>query len=388
MAALIGSLDQGTKGTRFTLFRARSGGEIEYSFQADHRQILPQNGWVEQNATEIWENSKMCIEECLLRVDEFERIKAIGIASQRSAVIIWNKNTGKPLYNAIPWTDARTGAICRGKGDREKYREISGLPLGKAFCAPKLQWLIENVKGLKEKLESGEALFGTMDSWLVWNLTGGCEGGVHVTDVSNAGHTFLMNIRTCKWDPVLCEAFGIPMKCLPEIRSSSEIYGYYKTDDGYKVPIAGVMANQQASLLGQACLEPGQAKVTFRTGCFIMVNTGTTPLISANGMLTTPAYQLGPNAPVTYTLESYIGGNAGYAAAWLRDNLNIIDSTYGLEQKARQVPDNGGVYFVPAFNGVYADRWYEDARAALVGMTMFTNSSHVCRAVIEAVGYQ
>eukprot|EP00123_Amoebidium_parasiticum_P012286 comp21252_c0_seq1/m.28961 comp21252_c0_seq1/g.28961 ORF comp21252_c0_seq1/g.28961 comp21252_c0_seq1/m.28961 type:complete len:501 (-) comp21252_c0_seq1:466-1968(-) len=384
---LIGALDQGTTSSRFILFRAHTGGQIESSFQLEHKQIYPKQGWVEHDPMQIWENSKKCMEECFSRLDDPSIVKAIGITNQRETTIVWDKHTGKPLHNAIVWMDMRTQSTCNEFPDREIFRQVCGLPVSTYFSGLKLKWLCDNVKGIHEALEKGDALFGTIDTWLLWNMTGGPNGGVHATDVTNASRTMLMNIHTCKWDEGMCKAFNIPMQCLPEIRSSSEVYGYYTTQTGYKVPVAGMLGDQQSALVGQACFETGQGKNTYGTGCFFMVNAGQKPVFSKNGLLTTPAFQLGPDKPVIYALEGSVAV-AGAAVQWLRDNLQIIKSSSEIEEKALKVKDNGDVYFVPAFSGLFAPRWREDARGVIVGMTMYTNQNHICRAVMESICYQ
>lgn len=409
--SLVGAIDQGTTSTRFILFRCHTGGQIEYSAQLEHQQIYPQAGWVEHDPMQILDNTITVMEECFDHVDNMTAVQAIGITNQRETTLVWDKNTGKPLHNAIVWLDMRTQSTCAEYPDKEVFRQITGLPVSTYFSGFKLKWICDNVPGIREKLADGSALFGNIDSWLLWSLTGGPNGGVHATDVTNASRTMLMNIRTCKWDPEMCEKLNIPIQCLPQIRyvpitmrstrficrvltlvsflnsSSCELYGYYTTKKGVKVPITGILGDQHASLVGQGCFTPGEGKNTYGTGCFFMVNVGTEPVFSKNGLLTTVAYQMGPDQPVVYALEGSIAV-AGAAVQWLRDNLQIITSAVDCEQKAKSVDDNGGVYFVPAFSGLFAPHWREDARGTIVGMTMYSNANHVCRAVLESICYQ
>ncbi|MGA3062758.1 MAG: glycerol kinase GlpK [Methylocystis sp.] len=383
MAKYVGAIDQGTTSTRFILFD--EAGEVVTLARREHAQICPQPGWVEHDATEIWRNTLAVMDDALAKASAARSdLAAIGVANQRETAVLWDKATGAPLCNAIVWMDTRTEALVArfaSDGGTDRLRARTGLPLASYFSGLKLVWLFENLPGARARAQNGEVLFGTIDSWLIWNLTGGPRGGRHVTDATNASRTQLMNLATLDWDEDILRLFDIPRACLPEIRSSSEFYGAVGG-----VPLTGAIGDQQGALLGQACLKPGEAKNTYGTGCFLLMNTGETPKISTKGLLTTLAYKLGESKPV-YALEGSVA-IAGALVQWLRDNLGIIDSSEAVEPLARSVADNGDVYFVPAFSGLYAPRWRADARGVIAGLTRFSNKGHIARAALEAAAYQ
>ncbi|QGM97235.1 glycerol kinase GlpK [Methylocystis parvus] len=387
MPQVIGAIDQGTTSTRFVI--VDEAGEIRAFDQREHAQIYPRPGWVEHDAAEILANTKAAIAGALEKARLSPRdLAAVGATNQRETSLLWDRATGAPLHNALVWMDTRTQSLvdrfaAQGVGD--DVRAKTGLPLATYFSALKLVWLIKNIPGAREKAERGEALFGTIDSWLIWNLTGGAAGGRHVTDATNASRTQLMNLSTLDWDDALLSLFDIPRACLPEIVSSSEVYGPC-VDPLPGVPLSGALGDQHAALLGQACLSPGAAKNTYGTGCFLLMNTGETPHVSKAGLLTTLGYKLGAAKP-TYALEGSIA-IAGALVQWLRDNLGLISSSHEIEALAKTVPDNGGVYFVPAFSGLYAPRWRGDARGIIAGLTRFSNKGHIARAALEAAAYQ
>lgn len=387
MAQYVAAIDQGTTSTRCIIFDRL--GNVVGSDQREHRQILPQPGWVEHDPLELWERTK----EVLLRACEKSDLSsgdlaAIGITNQRETTIVWDRETGRPLYNAIVWQDTRTDQICARLatgGGQDRFRQQTGLPLATYFSGPKIKWIFDNVPGVREAAGRGQALFGTVDSWLVWNLTGGPRGGIHVTDVTNASRTLLMNLSTLDWDPDLLSALEIPAEMLPRICPSSAPLGY-TTQVVPGVPIAGILGDQQAALFGQACFSPGEAKNTYGTGCFLLLNTGNQPVHSAAGLLTTVGYQLG-SLPAVYCLEGSIA-IAGALVQWLRDNLKLISSSGDIEPLARTVEDNGGAYIVPAFSGLFAPYWRSDSRGVVTGLTRFINRGHLARAVLEATAYQ
>eukprot|EP00871_Galdieria_phlegrea_P005626 jgi/Galph1/6064/GphlegSOOS_G4725.1 len=385
----VGAVDQGTTSTRFMVFD-RQGEPVAYH-QVEHKQIYPQPGWVEHDPIEIINNTILCIDETVQKCEakgiQRSQIKTIGITNQRETTVVWDKYTGKPLFNAIVWLDTRTRETCERLGkDRDRFRSLCGLPVSTYFSGVKLRWIIDNVPEVKQALEEGRAIFGTIDTWLVWNLTG---KKVHVTDITNAGRTLLMNIEKLDWEPKLLDALGIPKQCLPEIRSSAERYGTLECSLLRGVPISGILGDQQAALVGQTCFRKGDAKNTYGTGCFLIVNTGegAGPVPSHHGLLTTPGYQLGPDKPVAYALEGSIP-IAGAAVQWLRDNLQIIKDAPEVEVLANSVKDCGDVFFVPAFSGLFAPHWREDARGVIVGLTQYTTKAHIARAVLEAVSFQ
>jgi glycerol kinase len=387
MPKLLGALDQGTTSTRFAILDA--SGEILAQAQREHRQIYPRPGWVEHDAAEIWSNAQAVIEAALAkaRVSAGD-LAAIGVTNQRETTVLWDAATGAPLHNAIVWMDTRTqGAVDRlaGQGLGEFVRARTGLPLATYFSALKLAWLFDEIPGARASAEQGKALFGTIDSWIIWNLTGGPGGGRHIIDATNASRTQLMNLQTLSWDEELLRIFNIPAACLPEIRSSSEVYGEC-VGALAGVPLAGALGDQHAALLGQACVNAGDAKNTYGTGCFLLMNVGKTPRVSTKGLLTTLAYQLGDAKPC-YALEGSIA-IAGALVQWLRDNLGVIKESRDIEALARSVPDNGDVYFVPAFSGLFAPRWRGDARGLIAGLTRFSNKGHIARAALEAAAFQ
>lgn len=383
------SIDQGTTSSRAILFN--KAGENVAQGQLEHEQIFPKAGWVEHNATEIWQNVRKVVATAMANGEvNHHEIAAVGITNQRETTVVWDKNTGVPVYNAIVWQDTRTQEIVEELAGEEgvgKYHDIVGLNLSTYFSGPKIKWILDNVEGARERAERGDLLFGNTDTWLVWNLTGGVDGGVHVTDVTNASRTLLMNIRTLQWDPQIAADMGIPMSMLPEIKSSSEVYGFGRATGLLSgTPIAGILGDQQAATFGQACFEKGMAKNTYGTGCFMLMNTGTEPVFSDNGLLTTVAYKIG-DQPAVYALEGSIAV-AGSLVQWLRDNLGMIVKSSDIGDLARTVEDNGGVYFVPAFSGLFAPYWRSDARGAIVGLTRYVNKGHIARAVEESTAFQ
>ena len=388
MTEYILSLDQGTTSTRAILFD--HAGSIVATGQLEHAQLLPRNGWVEHDPVEIWDNTREVIGQALSKANVTRHdIRAVGITNQRETAVVWNRVTGEPVYNAIVWQDTRTQAIVDrlAAGDVDRYKQRVGLPLATYFSGTKIVWILENVEGAREAAERGELLFGTTDTWVLWNLTGGTDGGIHVTDVTNASRTLLMDLVTLEWDDEILADFGIPRSMLPDIRSSSEVYGHASTHSLLReVPVAGILGDQQAATFGQAAFEKGESKNTYGTGNFLIVNTGEEIVPSKNGLLTTVAYRLGDAKP-RYALEGSIAVT-GSLVQWLRDNLGIIHSADDVEALARSVDDNGGVYFVPAFSGLFAPYWRPDARGAIAGMTRFVTKAHLARAAIEATAFQ
>jgi glycerol kinase len=388
MADYIGAIDQGTTSTRFIVFD-RSGHTIAIA-QKEHQQIYPQPGWVEHDPEEIWRNTQEVIaaamaQKCLHPTD----LAAIGITNQRETSLLWNRRTGAPLGNAIVWQDTRVAdavAEFSRDGGQDRFRAKTGLPLSTYFSSLKIRWLFENVPGARAQAESGDLLFGTIDAFLVWKLSGGARGGIHVTDVTNASRTQLMSLETLDWDAELLAAFGIPRQVLPEIRSSSEHFVDATLPAIQGVAIAGILGDQQAALVGQACFAPGEAKNTYGTGCFLLLNTGERPVPSKHGLLTTVAYKLGAK-PACYALEGSVA-ITGALVQWLRDNLGLIENSAGIESLARTVEDDGGVYFVPAFSGLYAPYWKASARGIIAGLTRYANKGHLARAVLEATAFQ
>ncbi|GAB3254070.1 glycerol kinase GlpK [Alteromonas gracilis] len=383
------AIDQGTTSTRAMIFD--SSGSIVAVDQVEHQQIFPKAGWVEHDPIEIWENTRRVIGGALAKANlNSGHIATVGITNQRETAVVWEKATGQPIYNAIVWQDTRTQKICdrlAGDAGADKYKDVCGLPLATYFSGPKVTWILDNVDGARERAEAGELLFGNTDSWVLWNLTGGAENdGVHATDVTNASRTMLMDLKTLEWDSSIAADMGIPMSMLPEIRSSSEVYGECKPGVLKGTPVAGILGDQQAATFGQACLEKGMAKNTYGTGNFMLLNTGTEAVPSENGLLTTLCYKLGDEAPV-YALEGSIAVS-GSLVQWVRDNLGLIGSAPEIEDLAKQVDDNGGAYFVPAFSGLFAPHWRSDARGALVGLTRYVNKGHIARAVLESTAFQ
>ena len=390
MTDFIGAVDQGTTSTRFMIFD-HDGREVG-RHQLEHEQILPRAGWVEHNPLEIWERTQTVIGTALTSTGlHAGDLAAIGVTNQRETTIVWDARTGRPLHNAIVWQDTRTDSIASAlerDGHGDTIRHKAGLPPATYFSGGKLQWLLENVDGLRESAERGDALFGTPDTWVVWNLTGGADGGVHATDVTNASRTMLMDLETLDWDDELLALFGVPRAMLPTINPSSHAtaYGVTVARGLPPVPVTGVLGDQQAATVGQVCFAPGEAKNTYGTGNFLLLNTGEEIVRSANGLLTTVAYQLGDAKPV-YALEGSIAVT-GSAVQWLRDQLGIISGASEVEHLAAQVDDSGGVYFVPAFSGLFAPYWRSDARGAIVGLSRFNTNAHLARATLEAICYQ
>ncbi|MCU1636340.1 MAG: Glycerol kinase [Cryobacterium sp.] len=389
MTDYILAIDQGTTSSRAIIFD--KAGSIVSTGQLEHEQIFPRAGWVEHDPKEIWDNTRQVIGEALSRANiTRHNIKAVGITNQRETAVVWDKTTGEPVYNAIVWQDTRTQDIVdrlSADGGAERFKPTVGLPLATYFSGTKIVWILENVTGAREKAESGDLLFGTTESWVLWNLTGGVDGGVHATDVTNASRTMFMDLETLEWDDEILGIFGVPRSMMPEIRSSSEVYGTAHTSSLLReVPIAGILGDQQAATFGQAAFDSGEAKNTYGTGNFLIFNTGEEIIHSKNGLLTTVGYRLGDAAP-HYALEGSIAVT-GSLVQWLRDNLGLIGSAAEIESLAATVEDNGGAYFVPAFSGLFAPYWRSDARGALVGLTRFVNKGHIARAVIEATAFQ
>ncbi|WP_420148619.1 glycerol kinase GlpK [Spirosoma sp.] len=388
MPQYVAAIDQGTTSTRCIVFDRQ--GQIVSLAQKEHKQIYPQPGWVEHDPDEIWRNTLEVIALARIKAKLFsQNIVAIGITNQRETTVVWNRRTGKPYYNAIVWQDMRTADLVAqysSEGGQDRFRQQTGLPLATYFSGLKLKWLLDNVAGLRDDAERGDAIFGNMDTFVVWNLTGGPDGGLHLTDVTNASRTQLMNLQTLDWDDQLLTEFTVPRAMLPQIRPSSEVYGTVTSEALPGVPVAGILGDQQAALVGQTCYEPGQAKNTYGTGCFLLMNTGTELRASTCGLLTTVAYQF-QNEPVHYALEGSVA-ITGALVQWLRDNLGIIKKSTEIETLARSVDDNGGAYFVPAFSGLYAPHWKADARGVIAGLTRFVNKGHLARAVLEATAYQ
>jgi len=386
----VGAVDQGTTSTRFVIFNLK--GEMIAMHQVEHKQIYPKPDWVEHNPEEIKENAFKVVKEAVQKAGiQAEDLAAIGVTNQRETTVVWDRKTGKPFYNAIVWQDTRTNDICKKlavNGDMDCFRETVGLPLTTYFSGPKIKWILENVEGVKEAAINGTAIFGNMDTWIIWWLTGGPEGGVHVTDVTNASRTMLMNIQSLEWDTGMLTYMDIPEKMLPEIKSSSEIYGYtaIKNVLDARIPVAGDLGDQQAALFGQACFEQGEAKNTYGTGCFMLMNLGETMVHSKYGLLSTVAYRIG-NRPAVYALEGSIA-IAGSLVQWIRDNIGLIQKSPDIEALANTVSDNGGIYFVPAFSGLFAPYWRSDARGLIIGMTHYINKGHIARAVLEASAFQ
>ena len=390
MAEYVLAIDQGTTSSRAIIFN--HAGTIVETGQLEHEQIFPQAGWVEHNAEEIWTNTREVTGIVLARANlTFGDIVAVGITNQRETAVVWDKTTGKPVYNAIVWQDTRTAKIAEDLGalggGADRYKDRVGLPLATYFSGPKVKWILDNVEGARAKAEKGDLLFGNTDSWVLWNMTGGVDGGIHVTEPTNASRTMLMNLDTLTWNEEIAAEMTIPMSMLPEIRSSSEVYGKGHSGGFVPgVPIAGILGDQQAATFGQACFEVGNAKNTYGTGNFMLLNTGTVPIPSKNGLLTTVCYKIG-DQPTVYALEGSIAVS-GSLVQWLRDNLGMINSAPEIEELAATVEDNGGAYFVPAFSGLFAPHWRSDARGALVGLTRYVNKGHIARAVLEATAFQ
>ncbi|MFN2247248.1 MAG: glycerol kinase GlpK [Candidatus Promineifilaceae bacterium] len=388
MTKYVAAVDQGTTSTRCMIFN--HSGEPVGIHQLEHEQIYPKAGWVEHDPMEIWERTDLVIRGALRRANlTADDIAAVGITNQRETTVVWDKNTGKPFHNAIVWQDTRTDKICNALGEdggQDRFRDQVGLPLATYFSGPKVKWMLENVEGLREAAEAGDAIMGNIDTWLIWNLT----GGSHVTDVTNASRTMLMNLETLDWDESILEIMGIPRSMLPKIVPSSDPATWGKTladgPFGGEIPVCGDLGDQQAATVGQACLSPGEAKNTYGTGCFMIMNTGEEIVPSTSGLLTTLCYKFG-DKPAIYALEGSIA-ITGALVQWLRDNLNFFDYSHHIEDYAKTVEDNGGVYFVPAFSGLFAPYWRSDARGAIVGLTRYVNKGHIARAALEATAYQ
>jgi glycerol kinase len=388
MADYVGAIDQGTTSTRFIVF-SRSG-QIVATAQKEHAQIYPQPGWVEHSPQEIWSRTQDVIAEAMQSKGLTAKdLAAVGITNQRETTVVWNRKTGAPVYNAIVWQDTRVSSYVdelAKNGGQDRFRARTGLPLATYFSGLKIRWILENVPSVRALAEAGDGLFGNIDTFLLWNLTGGPKGGVHVTDVTNASRTQLMDLETLAWDPEILATFGISAAMMPRIASSSEVYGTVASGPLAGVPLAGDLGDQQAALVGQTCFEPGQAKNTYGTGCFLLLNTDEKPVQSKFGLLTTVAYQFGKQ-PAHYALEGSVAVT-GALVQWLRDNLNLVRSSAEVETLAKQVEDNGGVYFVPAFSGLFAPYWKTSARGVICGLTRYANKAHLARAALEATAFQ
>ncbi|AKK05883.1 glycerol kinase [Corynebacterium mustelae] len=390
----VAAIDQGTTSTRCVVFDEEAN--MVGVGQFEHRQIFPQKGWVEHDPLEIWDNTRRAVAAALAEANvPREDIAAVGITNQRETTVVWNKHTGLPVYNAIVWQDTRTSVLCEelaGDHGADRWRDITGLRLNSYPAGPKIRWILDNVAGAREQAENGDLLFGTIDTWLLWNLTGGPEGdngveAVHATDVTNASRTLMMDLSTLQWDESICSEMKIPLAMLPEIKPSVTTFGHVRGRGTLAgVAISGILGDQQSAMFGQACFEPGDAKNTYGTGLFLLLNTGQSPKKSEHGLITTVCYQIEGKQPV-YALEGSVA-MGGALVQWLRDNLGIIGSAKEIEEFAAQVSDNGGVYIVPAFSGLFAPRWRPDARGVIVGLTRFANKHHLARAVIEATAYQ
>jgi glycerol kinase len=390
MAEFIASIDQGTTSTRCILFN--HSGQVVSSHQLEHEQIYPRPGWVEHDPYEIWERTQVVIKGAMRRINaKAQDIAAIGVTNQRETTIVWDKESGEVYYNAVVWQDTRTDKIIAEfakQGGQNRFQERVGLPLATYFSGPKIRWILDNVEGVRTAAEQGRAVFGNIDTWIIWNLTGGVEDGLHITDVTNASRTMLMNLKTLTWDEEICDIMGVPIQMLPEIHPSSQVYGYTKADGPFNgvIPVAGDLGDQQAATVGQTCFDSGEAKNTYGTGCFMILNTGSEIVISKNGLLTTLCYQFEGEEPI-YALEGSIA-ITGALVQWLRDNIGLIKAASEIEDLAKTVEDNGGIYFVPAFSGLFAPYWRSDARGVIVGLTRFINRGHIARAALEATAFQ
>jgi glycerol kinase len=385
MAEYAAAVDQGTTSTRFMVFD--HGGQVVSVDQKEHEQIYPKPGWVEHDANEIWQRTQEVISAGLGKIQASD-IAAVGVTNQRETTVVWDRTTGEPVYNAIVWQDTRTDQICNelmADGGQDRFRMKTGLPIATYFSGPKIKWILENVDGIRNKAESGDIIFGNIDTWVIWQLTGGPDGGVHVTDVTNASRTMMMSLETLDWDDEMLGILSVPRAMLPEIRASSEVYGEAKGDlDG--VSVAGDLGDQQAALFGQTCFSVGEAKNTYGTGNFLLLNTGTEIVQSNSGLITGVGYKIG-DQPAVYMLEGAIA-ITGALVQWLRDNLGLISSAPEIEDLAKTVDDNGGVYFVPAFSGLFAPYWKSDARGVIAGLTRYVNKGHIARATLEATAWQ
>jgi len=387
MADYAGALDQGTTSTRFMVFDHH--GQVVAVDQKEHEQIYPKPGWVEHDANEIWERSQEVIQGALSKAGlSASDLAAVGITNQRETTVVWDRHTGEPVHNAIVWQDTRTDQICNelaADGGQDRFRAKVGLPIATYFSGPKVKWVLDNVEGARARAEAGDLVFGNIDTWCIWNMTGGTNGGVHVTDVTNASRTMLMDLATLEWDDGILATMGIPKSMLPQIRSSSQVYGD-ATGTLAGIPVAGDLGDQQAALFGQTCFSVGEAKNTYGTGNFLLLNTGTSPVPSNSGLITGVGYKIGDH-PAAYMLEGSIA-ITGALVQWLRDNLKMISTSPEVETLAKTVEDNGGVYFVPAFSGLFAPYWRSDARGVIAGLTRYVNAGHLARAVLEATAWQ
>jgi glycerol kinase len=385
MAQYAAAVDQGTTSTRFMVFD--HGGQVVSVDQKEHEQIYPKPGWVEHDPMEIWQRTQEVIRAGLDKI-KAEDIAAVGVTNQRETTVVWERSSGRPVYNAIVWQDTRTDQICNelaSDGGQDRFRTKTGLPIATYFSGPKIKWILDNVDGARDKAESGDLLFGNIDTFVIWHLTGGTDGGVHVTDVSNASRTMMMNLETLDWDDEILGILGVPKAMLPQVRASSEVYGDAK--DGLAgIPVAGDLGDQQAALFGQTCFSVGEAKNTYGTGNFLLLNTGNEPVASKSGLITTLAYKIG-DQPAVYCLEGSIA-ITGALVQWLRDNIGLISSAPEIEELAKTVDDNGGIYFVPAFSGLFAPYWKSDARGVIAGLTRYVTKGHIARAALEATAWQ
>jgi glycerol kinase len=383
----VAAIDQGTTSTRCILFD--HAGRLASVAQREHKQYFPRPGWVEHDPTEIWRNVERIVPQAVAQARaQPEQIVALGIANQRETSVMWERRTGRPIGNAITWQDTRTAGLVEqmsADGGPDRFRDSCGLPLMTYFSGPRARWMLSQDAVLREQAERGEVLFGTMESWLIWNLTGGPDGGLHITDVTNASRTMLMDIQTLQWDDELLEAFHVPRAMLPEIRSNVEVYGH-ATNVLPSTPIGAALGDQQAALFGQTCFAPGEAKCTYGTGAFLLLNTGATPVRSSHGLLTTVGYRIGDRDP-TYALEGSIAVT-GSLVQWVRDRLELIGSAPEIETLARTVDDNGGCYIVPAFSGLFAPHWRSEARGLIIGLTSYITKGHLARAILEATAWQ
>jgi glycerol kinase len=385
MAQYAAAIDQGTTSTRFMVFD--HGGQVVSVDQKEHEQIYPKPGWVEHDAKEIWERTQEMVKAGVGKT-KADDIAAVGVTNQRETTVVWDRSTGEPVHNAIVWQDTRTDQICNelaADGGQDRFRAKTGLPIATYFSGPKIKWILDNVDGARAKAESGDVVFGNIDTWVIWQLTGGPDGGAHVTDVTNASRTMMMNLETLDWDDEILGNLGVPRAMLPEIKASSEVYGEAKGDlDG--IPVAGDLGDQQAALFGQTCFAVGEAKNTYGTGNFLLLNTGNEAVQSKSGLLTTLAYKIG-DQPAVYCLEGAIA-ITGALVQWLRDNLGLIKESPEVEELAKTVEDNGGIYFVPAFSGLFAPYWRGEARGVIAGLTRYVNKGHIARAALEATAWQ
>jgi glycerol kinase len=388
MAKYAAALDQGTTSTRAMIFD--HSGKVVSIAQKEHEQIFPKPGWVEHDPKEVWARSQEVIDEAMSSAGaSADDIAGLGITNQRETTVVWDKNTGEPVMNAIVWQDTRTDRLVdelSREGGQDRFRQQTGLPIATYFSGPKVRWILDNVDGAREKAEAGDLLFGNMDTWCIWNLTGGTDGGLHMTDVTNASRTLLMDLETLQWDEALASAIGVPMSMLPEIRASSEVYGEVKSGAMQGVKIAGDLGDQQAATFGQTCFSPGEAKNTYGTGNFLLLNTGNEAVQSKSGLITTVGYKIG-DEPAVYCLEGSIAVT-GSLIQWLRDNLKLINAAPEVEELAESVDDNGGCYIVPAFSGLFAPYWKSNARGVMAGLTRYVTAGHIARAALEATAYQ